>query len=166
MSERFKVGDRVQAVEECAHYFPAGAVGTVVSVNTDDYYVDFDKAPGVHIKASGDTTWFVTDLVAAPMTCKVSAHKEEYRARANDPATSKGPRKVNKYEQAVIDTLFEDRSSMAGTVIPLGLTGKEIALRTGHPLNCITPRFAPLRRKSLIKDSGIKRDKQIVWVLV
>lgn len=85
-------------------------------------------------------------------------------SRANDPATSKGRRKVNKYEQAVLDSLYEGQ----------GYTGKEIASLTGHPLNCITPRFAPLRRKGLIAPlySGgyghpvVKRDKQIVWVLV
>ena len=74
--------------------------------------------------------------------------------RANDPATSKGKRKVNKYEQAVLSALYHE-----------SMTGKEIADASGHPLNCITPRFAPLRRKGLIKDSGGKRNKQIVWVL-
>jgi hypothetical protein len=82
-------------------------------------------------------------------------------ARANDPATSKGKRRVNKYEQSVIIMMsggyYEPREQ--------GWTGKELAAQSGHPLNCITPRFAPLRRKGLIKDSGIKRDKQIVWVL-
>ena len=78
-------------------------------------------------------------------------------SRANDPATSKGKRKVNKYEQAVLTELTG--------FLTYGRTGKEIAAATDHPLNCITPRFAPLRRKGLIKDSGIKRDKQIVWVL-
>ena len=83
-------------------------------------------------------------------------------ARANDPSTSKGKRKVNKYEEAVLTYvgLFADERCPAA-----GMTGKEIALHSGHPLNCITPRFAPLRRKGLIKDSGIKRDKQIVWEL-
>lgn len=75
-------------------------------------------------------------------------------ARANDPATSKGKRKVNKYEQAVLACLASGPK-----------TGKEITAICGFPLNCITPRFAPLRRKGLIKDSGTKRDKQIVWVL-
>jgi hypothetical protein len=90
-------------------------------------------------------------------------------ARSNDPATSKGERKVNKYEQAVLDTL-----SIYGDLTKHGWTGKEIAHQSGHPLNCITPRFAPLRRKGLIKPwqvlvngeyTTIKRDKQIVWVL-
>ena len=63
-------------------------------------------------------------------------------------------RKVNNYEQAVLTAL-----------VFANCTGKEIASLTGHPLNCITPRFAPLRRNNLIKDSGVRRDKQIVWVL-
>lgn len=78
-------------------------------------------------------------------------------SRTTDPITSKGKRKVNKYEQAVLDIL-------KGLYAGQGYTGKQIATLTGHPLNCITPRFAPLRRKGLIKDSGTKRDKQIVWV--
>ena len=81
-----------------------------------------------------------------------------HEARTNDPVTSKGKRKINKYEQAVLGCL---------AVVPIdaGATGKQIAKFTAHPLNCITPRFAPLRRKGLIKDSGVRRDKQIVWVL-
>lgn len=77
-------------------------------------------------------------------------------ARKNDPATSKGKRRVNKYEQTVLE--------IVGRNPTLGVTGKDIALSSGFPLNCITPRFAPLRRKGLIKDSGVRRDKQIVWV--
>lgn len=80
---------------------------------------------------------------------------EPFAYRVTGPATSKGKRKVNKYEQAVLSFLACN---------PDG-TGKEIASGMREPLNCITPRFAPLRRKGLIKDSGIKRDKQIVWVL-
>jgi hypothetical protein len=95
--------------------------------------------------------------------------------RANDPATSKGERKVNKYEQAVLYALGSD-SPFA--MDKRGYTGKELATVTGFPLNCITPRFAPLRRKGLIKakvydqqygstadTAVVKRDKQIVWVL-
>lgn len=83
------------------------------------------------------------------------------RSRLNDPATSKGKRKVNKYEQAVLGLLNCEPHGPQNA----GLTGKEMAVYTGHPLNCITPRFAPLRRKGLIKDSGVRRDKQIVWLL-
>lgn len=118
----------------------------------NSYYVDFDKVPGVAVKASGSSEWYVSKLaleVVAPTS------------RSNDPATSKGKRRINKYEQAVLDVLDESE---------FGMTGKEIAERTGHPLNCITPRFAPLRRKNKIepmemRGKFVKRDKQIVWVL-
>jgi hypothetical protein len=97
------------------------------------------------------------------------------QARSLDPVTSKGKRKVNKYEQAVLEQLAVPRYSAAEPNGVTGLTGKELAIVSGHPLNCITPRFAPLRRKGLIKAATtlniigprqvIKRDKQIVWVL-
>jgi hypothetical protein len=96
----------------------------------------------------------------------------ETLSRTNDPATSKGKRKINKYEQAVLDALGPLSMDKRG------YTGKELAHYTGHPLNCITPRLAPLRRKGLIKakvydqqygctadTAVVKRDKQIVWVL-
>ena len=79
-------------------------------------------------------------------------------ARKNDPATSKGNKRVNRYEHAVLNVLSQGGAAA-------GMTGKEIARYHDVPLNCITPRFAPLRRKGLIKDSGVRRDKQIVWVL-
>lgn len=81
-------------------------------------------------------------------------------ARKNDPATSKGKKRVNKYELCTLEIV--GRNPVTGAA---GATGKEIATLSGFPLNCITPRFAPLRRKGLIKDSGVRRDKQIVWVL-
>ena len=152
----FKVGDRVQSTTGCDEYYPPGAIGTVVDVLFAGgcYEVAFDKDPGVKRCLP---SWYASHdrLVPAPkVTCKVSAHKAAYRS--NDPATSKGKRRVNKYELAVLDVL---------SVTRLGQTGKDIAAYSRHPLNCITPRFAPLRRKGLIKDSGTKRDKQVVWVL-
>lgn len=159
---KFKVGDRVAAVYSCSPFYSAGNVGTVVGVFANDYDVDFDKVPSVRIKHDGSSHWFVTHVVAEqarPAGRRTEAHKEEYRAaaRATDPATSKGQRKVNKYEQVVLDYLTKHGEE--------GGTGKSIAESTFTPLNCITPRFAPLRRKGLIKDSGAKHDKQTVWVL-
>lgn len=166
----FKVGDRVrrttshltwEAMHEGSEWVVAGVevVGGTVKLT-------FAGQPP-HAVSYGS----LFELIEEPAQLRrMEAHKEEYRAaaRANDPATSKGKRKVNKYEQAVLDTLANTYFDKA-----LGATGKEIASHTGHPLNCITPRFAPLRRKGLIAplySEGyghpiVKRDKQIVWVL-
>lgn len=45
-----------------------------------------------------------------------------------------------------------------------GWTGREIAYALAVPLNSVTPRLAPLRRAGLIKDRGIRRDKQTAWI--
>lgn len=103
----------------------------------------------------GKYIWAKVEPTADPYADKAAAVREErLAARRTDPATSKGKHKVNKYEQAVLDVLAGAHH-----------TGKEIAAVSGQPLNSITPRFAPLCRKGLIKDSGVRRDKQIVWVL-
>ena len=129
------------------HNMPVGSVHKVTEVGHDGWL-------GVEGFYSGRAVSNGEYFVAAQGS-------EVPTARADDPATSKGKRRVNKYEQAVLDTL-----RMGGdSGLPTGFTGKDIANFTGQPLNCVTPRFAPLRRKGLIKDSGVRRDKQIVWVL-
>lgn len=136
MENKFKAGDRVE-VTTPSFMLPAG------KYEVKDAKV-LDDAPYIRLH-SNVGWWYEHRFIRAKPA-----------SRTDDPATSKGARKVNKYEEAVIH-------SVRGR--GLGMTGKEIAQETGHPLNCITPRFAPLRRKGLIKDSGIKRDKQIVWVM-
>lgn len=143
----FKVGDKVRRIEGYLNR----TVRTVSEVGANGAFNYENSLPDDHA-VGGGCLFEYWEL--APVTCEVSAHKAEYRARSNDPATSKGKRKVNKYEQAVLDVLAGAHH-----------TGKEIAAVSGQPLNSITPRFAPLRRKELIKDSGVRRDKQIVWCL-
>ena len=140
----FKVGSYVRCVSDEYMTFVKGGHYLVVAIvvhGEEDYRTLINKHGGrINMFMSPD----FEPVAEAPTS------------RANDPATSKGKPKVNKYEQAVLNSLAGRTS---------GMTGKDIAYDTGHPLNCITPRFAPLRRKGLIKDNGIKRDKQIVWVL-
>lgn len=144
-----KVGDRVQAEVGDVPFFDKEDYGVVTRAeDPHSYEVDFK---GQHNKrVEGDGCWWINParLTLAPLPTPT--------ARANDPVTSKGKRRVNVYEQVVIKSL---------SFTPAGRTGQEIANDEEHPLNCITPRFAPLRRKGLIKDSGVRRDKQIVWVL-
>jgi hypothetical protein len=165
----FKVGDRVRVIADCGIYYSKGDVGVVhTTYDTGEYKIDFDASPTVHDSPGtcGRVWW-----VCSPKYLELETKRAEPTSRANDPATSKGKRKANKYEQAVLTHL-----TMV-TAYGGGATGKEIAKAADLPLNCITPRFAPLRRKGLIKPlvsdapaigvagSIVKRDKQIVWVL-
>jgi hypothetical protein len=167
----FKSGDRVVTIRERLPFFDTGCTGTVVNVpfTSGDLEVLFDGRQKVNFCLP---EWVNPLYLKLATTCRVTKHKEEYREkirplneavhRANDPATSKGKRKVNKYAECVVYLLQRN---------PGGLTGKEIAGLSGFPLNCVTPRFAPLRRKNLIKAKRDamgqveKRDKQIVWVM-
>lgn len=147
----FLVGDRVRRIRlEHLGGVPVGTEFLVVHVNIDGYVQDGDV------------------LLHSPEFLELVSRSAP-TARSNDPAASKGKKRVNKYEQAVLDSLgVPIQQTGPGTmqgVSPVSRTGKEIAALTGHPLNCITPRFAPLRRKGLIRDSGSRRDKQIVWML-
>ena len=67
--------------------------------------------------------------------------------RANDPETSKEAAKdVSRLEGEVYAAL-KTRPS----------TTEEIAAIMGRPLQSITPRIAPLRRKGFIFDTGVRR---------
>lgn len=77
-------------------------------------------------------------------------------ARLTDPQTSKDAAKKaggGNLKDIVLLHIQQE---------PSGVTGKELAYRTGKPLNSITPRFAQLHRAGLIHGKG-KRDRQIVW---
>jgi hypothetical protein len=80
-------------------------------------------------------------------------------ARTNDKDTSLvAAKKVKRVKIADVILDLLDRYTA-------GLTGQEIAERTGFRLNSVTPRFAQLSRGSAkIKDSGLRRSGQIVWV--
>jgi hypothetical protein len=91
------------------------------------------------------------------------------QARITDPDTSHaaaGTVKLSVLEAKVIEALQRDAKEAAIREVAeaSGLTGKELASRTGVPLNSITPRLAPLRRKGLIHSCG-KYDRQHVWRL-
>jgi hypothetical protein len=146
----FKVGDKVKCIDRGDNvWLTQGKEYKVVGIPDCHPLPDM-----INIKADDG-------LFHSYYATRFEVTQDTPTARSNDPATSKGKRKVNKYEQSVIIMMsggyYEPREQ--------GWTGKELAAQSGHQLNCITPRFAPLRRKGLIKDSGTKRDKQIVWVL-
>lgn len=138
------VGDLVERIGNHSQESPVGTRARITQVFGTGFFNHDGPACDHHPLGGCNPKWWRKVDESVPT------------ARNNDPATSKGKKRVNKYEQAVLDVL-----GMYGA----SLTGKEIAKEADMPLNCITPRFAPLRRKGLIKDSGVRRDKQIVWVL-
>lgn len=87
-------------------------------------------------------------------------------ARGSDPQTSHNAangiqEKLPRLESLVLKAITSCQSK--------GMNSYEIELATGLPNETCTPRLAPLRRKGLIFDSGIKRPgksgrNQIVWV--
>jgi len=90
--------------------------------------------------------------------------EEHGRARLDDPDTAKAAARsvdANKLESMILSALME-----------ANMTSHEIAasLRMTQTLQSITPRTAPLVRKGLIRDSGVRRPngsgrKAIVWAL-
>ena len=150
---KFKVGDKVV---RRAEYRGRGVDG--VPYPHDDKVMTVTGLSYGHVVLDDDCTggWMEEKFELAPTVPVV-----EHTSRANDPATSVAAGKVKRVslrEQLAIDL------AVCGEQ---GLTGHEAALRLGgyHKLNSITPRFAELRRADKIKDSGQRRDKQIVWVL-
>ena len=83
--------------------------------------------------------------------------------RSTDPDTSKAaakPKRTPLRERVAIvinGGHYEPRQQ--------GWTGHELAAQLQAPLNSVTPRLAELRRTGRIKDSGQRRDGQIVWVV-
>ena len=156
----FKVGDKIVRDKDAGHSrfgakLESGKAYTVASIEEWSNSLSLKEFPEEGQK------WSITLWSKAPEAATPTS-------RSNDPATGKGVRRVNKYEQAVLDTLgrHKDWYKVGPPAMWVeGMTGKELALFTDLPLNSLTPRFAPLRRKGLIKDSGLRRDKQIVWVL-
>lgn len=86
--------------------------------------------------------------------------RDRIPARKTDPSTSQKAAKPKRtgLRAQVLAAIAAAKST--------GLTGHEAAQEIGLlRLNSITPRFAELRKAQKIKDSGQRRDGQIVWVL-
>ena len=86
--------------------------------------------------------------------------------RKSDPITSKmaaedAKPNVGKLDQKILDKLNTRHS---------GLTSVEASILLNEPIQCVSTRFAPLRRKGLIIDSGFQRKNPsgswaIVWLI-
>lgn len=83
-------------------------------------------------------------------------------ARRTDPSTSHEAARKVKVGALQLIVLRELRDSDGG------LTIKELKISSSTPMESISPRFAPLRMKGLIMDTGERRQnpggrKGIVW---
>jgi hypothetical protein len=163
---KFKIGDLVKRIVSANYYYGAVNkwrldVGTVCMVT---------QAEGKMIKVAGfgviggaaeawhDAVYFeLIEVQATPLVVQPEAG----RARANDPDTSKKAARIKRtpLRQRIYECISNGCYGTQGT----GWTGKELAAYLSAPLNSVTPRFADLIDG--IKDSGLRRDGQIAWVL-
>lgn len=166
---KFKIGDLVKRIG-CANYggqpgskwaMPIGTVGMVTHLSQATR--GFIRIAGYGVSAGAaeaehDAGYFELTEVQA---IAFAVQPEAGRARANNPDTSKKAARIKR-------TPLRQRMYLCfvnacyGTQ-ETGWTGKELAAHLDAPLNSVTPRFAELR--AFIKDSGLRRDGQIAWVL-
>lgn len=87
-------------------------------------------------------------------------------ARNDDPATSHEAAKVKRVglREKMAQVFEQDTLDRGLDPIITGWTGHELAEYLDAKLNSVTPRFKELLTAGKIKDSGLRRDKQIVWV--
>ena len=112
----------------------------------------------------GARHWRFKLVRTAAVEAKMRAcERDRIPARKTDPSTSQQAAKHKRtgLRQQVLNVIcgghYEPRDA--------GWTGHEIAELLGVGLNSVTPRFAELRKAGQIKDSGQRREGQIVWVL-
>lgn len=173
---RFNLGDEVRRVEEhnagTDWTLRVGAVGIVVRISTPDHrgyqWLDLSEVRNnngedVPEDTGGghDSTYFELVRTAAQVRAdqeRSTALTQHANARKDDPSTSKQAAKPLRIglRQLVLDAIKAHG----------GANGHEIEAVVARPLNSITPRLAELRKAGRIKDSGTRRDGQIVWVAV
>lgn len=136
----------------CAHYKPAGSPGRELAQQRC-------RAAG----ACGNIIFeAVPETALAPNESALRSIGAEARARTLDPVTSHEAAKVQVPTKLREQIVF----ALAATHLrDAGLTGHQMADATGRKLNSVTPRLAELRKAGIIKDSGRREDKQIVWTL-
>jgi hypothetical protein len=123
-----------------------GRVYTVVHVGTEYLQVNGLTGGWLHYR----------------FTLLSKAKPEAAPVRATDPDTSHTAAVKVEPKVAGIKQNIMLHLTLMGA---LGATGTEIAESDKLRLNSVTPRFAELRKAEKIKDSGQRRDGQIVWVL-
>lgn len=140
---KFKIGDKVRRLPEYLGVLGWPHGSTVKEV--------------MGIVSGGSHLWFDDNFSGGWWD-----ERFELVEAAPEPVTSKAAGKVKRTSIREQVRLIIARPDVGGRV---GWTGHELARHTFSHLNSVTPRLAELRREGKIKDSGQRRDKQIVWVL-
>lgn len=162
MLNNFQKGDVLEFIESRSDFFRLGQRVTVAAAQSGRVILvesyNNKAQPGMGMWESRFKLVHRPGHVLAPSVAERIRAFDPVPARKTDPATSHGtkPKRVS-LRQRVLDAITE-----AG---PNGATGHEVCGRGSDVLNSITPRFAELRKAGRIKDSGQRRDGQIVWVL-
>lgn len=138
---KFKIGDKIRCIcGNMSHILKKDKVYTVAGYGSHGVKIEGTYENGSSVISGVSETLFEKVKTSTKRT-SIEANKKVKRASIKD--------------HIIIELLFS----------PHGMTGTEIAERTTLRLNSITPRFAELQRELAIKDSGQRRDGQIVWVL-
>ena len=89
----------------------------------------------------------------------IGSNEDRALYRATDPDTSKEA--ADKVDAVRLERLVVDAVRELGTA-----TAHEVAEHTLLSLVTVSPRFAPLERKGLLRRTGERRDGRQVWALV
>lgn len=105
----------------------------------------------------GEHRWRFKLVRTAAKEAKLRAfERDRIPARKTDPSTSQKAAKPKR-------TGLRERINQY-MCLGTAATGEEIAAALDARLNSVTPRFAELQRAGILKDSGERRNGQIVWV--
>lgn len=151
----FNPGDIVECVEG-SRLLAMGKQYTVDEVRSGMVFIRGKYDDGSR-PTFGEYPWRFELVRTAAAEAKLQAfERDRVPARKTDPSTSQQAAKPKRTGLRERINQYMCRGTAA--------TGEEIAAALDARLNSVTPRFAELQRAGILKDSGERRNGQIVWV--
>lgn len=151
----FNPGDIVECVEG-SRLLAKGMQYTVDAVRAGMVFIR-EKYEDGSTPIYGEYSWRFKFVRTAAEEAKLRAfERDRIPARKTDPSTSQHAAKPKR-------TGLRERINQY-MCLGTAATGEEIAAALDARLNSVTPRFAELQRAGILKDSGERRNGQIVWV--
>ena len=152
---RFNPGDIVECIAE-SRLLAKGKQYTVDAVHGGMVLIRGKYEDGSR-PICGEHHWRFKLVRTAAVEAKLRAfERDRIPARKTDPSTSQQAAKPKR-------TGLRERINQY-MCLGTAATGEEIAAALDARLNSVTPRFAELQRAGILKDSGERRNGQIVWV--